>query len=82
MSALPAGTRVRLNADNPWTGRAGCEGTVVDGPDVYPWHGCGRNEVVVLLDDDPLGATRDKTWTCVLHRRSVTVLPRLRVVTA
>lgn len=88
--ALPAGTRVRFTERTAWPERVGAEGVVVapaaDG--TYPQP--AKNECVVLLDDDPLGADearfylkygsaldepRDTSWTCVERRTSLEVLP-------
>lgn len=71
--------RVRV-IGGPWPERIGCEGTIVEAPrgyDRYPWAGSGRNEVVVLLDHDPLTAPAyadnygGQAWTCVIGRRDV-----------
>ncbi len=57
---------------SPWPERQGCKGTTVSAPpgyDRYPWAGLGKSDFVVLLDDDPLGATREdggQAWTCVV----------------
>lgn len=73
---LPAGTRVRFTDQSCWPERVGCTGTVVDGPGRYPWHGVGKNEVVILLDDDPLHPPQDSpAWSCVAGLRMLEVLP-------
>ncbi len=71
-AAWTPGDRVRLNDQCPWLNRRGCEGTVV-GPEspqaakVYPWPHLGRNELVVLLDHDPLALNRGQpSWSCVI----------------
>ena len=67
---LRPGARVRMNETCPWPERRGCDGVVVtpprDGmyPQPAPW------EVVVKLDDDPLGYN-DRWWTCVLGKNNV-----------
>lgn len=52
--------RVTVNKGCPWPARVGCAGQLVERPtgpagDVYPWPGLGSREVVVRLDQDPLG---------------------------
>lgn len=62
------GDRVEV-AGGPWPERIGCRGVIVDeGLPHYPWTGLGRNEAVVLLDDDPLGGHHPDGWTCVMDR--------------
>ncbi len=53
--------------DAIWPERVGCTGvTAPIGDNLYPWAGRGVNEVVVLLDDDPLRiAGHDPRWSCV-----------------
>lgn len=72
---MKPGSRVRV-VWGPWPERIGCVATVVGAPEgyrSYPWHGLGKREVVVLLDDDPLSATKPRgyggqAWTCVIDR--------------
>jgi hypothetical protein len=72
------GVRIKLT-DGPWPERNGCRGTIVTGsmnPNVYPRHALGKTECIILLDDDPLGATRkdvghDSEWTCVVDKSDV-----------
>ena len=64
---MSPGTRIIVMDGSPWPERVGCTGVIVDGPDHYPWHGLGRNEYVVLLDDDPLGSRHgNPRWSCVM----------------
>ena len=75
--SLPAGTRIRLG-EEPWPERTGCEGEVVEAPNglgVYP-DLLGDDEVIVLLDDDPLVPPdrRHEGWTCVLSTSRLEVL--------
>lgn len=39
----------------------------------YPFHGLGRDEVVIWIDDDPLTTDADvyPDWTCVIARSSL-----------
>ena len=63
--------RVRV-VGGPWPERIGAVGVIV--PKLrreYPWVGLGRNEVVVLLDDDPLGRTDGRDWTHVIDQRDL-----------
>lgn len=63
--------RIRI-VGGPWPERIGCTGVTVTGPNRYPWAKLPKSEVVILLDEDPLGATHDDPqWTCALSRRSV-----------
>lgn len=68
----------------PWPERIGCEGRVVDDeldPRIYPLKGRGRNEVVILLDDDPLrtgSKPADDQWSCVIGRKDVVELHPVR----
>lgn len=63
----------------PWPERIGCTGRIVDDeldPKIYPRHGRGPGEVIVLLDDDPLNSWHgddDQTrgWSCVYDRADV-----------
>lgn len=74
---LAPGTRVVVNAWSAWPERVGARGTVVAPPQKgYPQP--APNEVLVLLDRDPLGpgapparTKEGRRWTCVLDRRSV-----------
>lgn len=55
----------------PWPERIGCTGRVVARDrDEYPFNGLGKNEVVILLDDDPLTRNRKvhPSWSCVMDR--------------
>ena len=71
VTAIHAGVRVRMQG--PWAERVGCVGTVVAPstdkvyPQPAPW------EVLVKLDDDPLGYN-DRWWTCVVARKDVEVI--------
>lgn len=75
----------------PWPERIGCEGRVVDDeldPRIYPLKGRAGNEVVILLDDDPLShepkgefsttAEQDAAWSCVIGRKDVVELDPVR----
>lgn len=63
------GQRIRFNEHSPWPERVGCEGVVVapraDG--IYPQP--AKDEVLILLDDDPL--SDHPAWTCVTDRKSL-----------
>lgn len=74
-------TRVRITG-GPWPERIGAVGTIVGPPEGthgYPWAGLDRNEIVVLLDNDPFG-TPHSGWTCVLGYADVEAIdnPKLR----
>jgi len=85
MTALTPGTRVVLTATAPWPERRGSVGTIVAWPDGYPGPGTKRaQEVLVLLDDDPLtrgrargefsdgeGDDRARGWTCTMKAKDV-----------
>jgi len=65
----------------PWPERIGCEGVIVPAPAVAvaPWHGMGPDDVIVLLDDDPVGGEcfgipPDRAWTCRIRRSMVEVV--------
>lgn len=74
--AFLPGQRIRMNGKSPWPARRGCEGVVVDPAifgGVYPAPK-GRvpdDEVIILLDDDPLrraGASwDDPRWSCCVE---------------
>lgn len=63
----------------PWPERVGCTGRIVTDelPDgIYPRAGRAADEVIVLLDDDPIanwhgGYDQERGWTCVLFRSDV-----------
>ncbi len=74
--------RVRI-VGGPWPERIGCEGRIVTHKldrKVYPRHGMGRGETIVLLDDDPIVCeprpwhdcteTR-RVWSCVMSKKDV-----------
>lgn len=78
--------RVRV-IGGPWPERIGALGTVVEPPegwgDTYPADPKDRRSVLVLLDDDPLGATSavhkpgtmlEFRWTCRLGLGDVDAL--------
>lgn len=75
---IDAGTRIRLRDSVPWESRRGCEGVVVyapNGPGVYPDDPRNPDQVIVLLDEDPLiYAGHSPSWTCVVQHRDVEVL--------
>lgn len=53
----------------PWPERIGLRAREVQPKgDYYPWHGRGRGEVVLLVENDPLSEPHDG-WTCVMDRR-------------
>jgi hypothetical protein len=75
---MSPGDRVVITA-GPWPERVGCHGTIVTGPDVYPFHGVARHECVILLDADPLrtdptperpfaGSVYNDIWSCVISK--------------
>jgi len=75
MIEMPAGTRVRMNGKCPWLSRVGCLGVVVAplANGTYPQP--SRGEVLVLLDDDPLGwMMHTAGWSCVVSVASLDVL--------
>lgn len=61
----------------PWPERIGATGHIchptAEEARVYPFHGLGRDEVVVFLDDDPLRGGGEG-WSFVLRRRNIEVL--------
>jgi hypothetical protein len=69
--------RIRLNDKCPWPERIGCEGYLVQPTEVeakvYPWAGLGTNEVIVLLDDDPLDihGRAVRGWSCVVSKATI-----------
>lgn len=72
--------RIRVTG-GPWPERIGCEGVIVEPtPEqakVYPWPGRGKDEVIILLDKDPLliGPWRPgHYWSCATSRRNVRVI--------
>lgn len=80
MSALPAGTRIRMKG-TVWPERAGCEGVVVVAPNgrgMYPDDPRDKSRVVVLLDDDPLAhrymISAGQGWTCAVSRADLDVI--------
>lgn len=71
----------------PWPERIGREGRTVEDeldPSIYPLKGRGDNEVVILLDHDPLripGAVpSDDCWSCVIGRKDVEAIPDLNMM--
>lgn len=71
---MPPGTRVRLYR-SPWPARAGLTATVVAPPADGTYPQPAPYEVVILIDNDPLTATRtDRTWSCVIGRRNLHLL--------
>jgi len=64
--------RIRI-VGGPWPERIGSMGHIVPDPGdgIYPFDKPLRGEVCVLLDDDPLGWTRDYAWTCVIGSKDV-----------
>lgn len=76
---MKPGNRIRLTETCPWPERVGLLGVIATPPDdygdIYPVHGLGRGEVIVLLDEDPFDHPPiARWWTCVLSRRSVEVV--------
>lgn len=71
-----SGERIKI-VGGPWPERIGSLGYVVADPGdgIYPFDKRLRDEVVVKLDDDPLGAGYD-TWTCVIRIKDVKWLPK------
>lgn len=70
--------RVRV-VGGPWPERIGCEGVEVDAPAGarhYPFVGLGKDETVVLLDNDPLLPHRPYpvAWSCVYRRKNLEFL--------
>lgn len=78
--------RIRV-IGGPWPERIGREGRTVEDeldPRIYPLKGRSGNEVVILLDDDPLShrpkgefsntAEEDAVWSCVIGRKDVVAL--------
>lgn len=73
-------TGVRCQVDGgPWEDRRGAWATIITGSmraDLYPRHGLGKTECIIVLDNDPLNATAVTTpgeaaWTCVIDRRDL-----------
>jgi hypothetical protein len=56
----------------PWPERIGAHGIIAyrQGCRTYPWAGCARDEVIILLDHDPLTDGRVSPdgggWTCAI----------------
>ena len=74
--------RIRV-VGGPWPERIGCEGVIVSQlHDEYPWHGLGKNEVIVLLDDDPLcdlaRRLRNLDYSCAIGRKDVEMIDATR----
>lgn len=74
---MKPGDRVRMNEQCPWPERVGCEGVIVAprADRVYPQP--PKWEVIVLLDNDPLGGLRNDegfAWTCCIRRKAVDLL--------
>ncbi len=73
---MKPGTRIRMNDRCVWPKRRGATGVVVAPPagGTYPGP-IPASEVLVLLDDDPLGSRDryppDRGWTCVTSKISV-----------
>lgn len=78
-------TRIRVTG-GPWPERVGLEGSLVEPTeyrDEYPYNGLMRDEVIILLDDDPVGAALRSTaarfwvehpeWTCIIKRSNIEV---------
>jgi hypothetical protein len=72
----------------PWPERVGCYGHIVEfeptaewPTPMYPWAGLGDGEVVIVIDDDPIGfdttimATTGGNWSCVMAAADITVVP-------
>jgi len=60
----------------PWPERVGCECEVVTDrldPNIYPRHGLGKNETIVLIHEDPLRPVQflGEEWSCVLDRKHI-----------
>jgi hypothetical protein len=68
--------RIRVTG-GPWPERIGCTGRIVTDeldPKIYPRHGLGRYETIILLDDDPLDhldRRRPRRWSMVIDFRDV-----------
>jgi hypothetical protein len=66
----------------PWPARIGLRCRIVTeemDPTVYPRHGLGKGEVIVLIEDDPLCRHEaDQRWTCVLDRTDLAAGAALR----
>lgn len=63
----------------PWPERIGCAGQIAEPtPEetlYYPFAGRSSNEVIVLLDNDPLKPDKPfRRWTCALLRKDVKFL--------
>ena len=61
-------------ASVPWPARKGLRCRVVTDemdPRVYPRHGLGAKEVIVLIENDPLDRIHSTEWTCVLDRDDI-----------
>lgn len=73
--------RIRI-IGGPWPERIGARGFIryptTSEAKVYPFHGLGRDEVVVLLDDDPIDRGRSNAaqadWSCVMPVSAVEVV--------
>jgi len=74
----PDAQRIVMNDRCPWPERVGATGRIASPPpdygDIYPVHGLGKHEVIVLLDDDPLQPGRDDWWSCVTRRDAIDVM--------
>jgi hypothetical protein len=71
----------RIAESCPWPARRGllCEDVTEQmDPDKYPRAGMGPNEVIVLIDDDPiaLAAGSHPGWSCVMGRRHLEPIGR------
>lgn len=75
--AIPIGTRVRVGQDCPWPERRGSVGTVVAPPADGTYPQPASWQALLLLDDDPLCATRQDAgvrWSCAMDAHHLEAL--------
>lgn len=62
--------------DSPWPERNGRRCRILQPPTngrrlIYPWHGLGKGEVIIGVENDPFMPSRS-WWSCALDRRHIT----------
>ncbi len=90
---MTPGTVCKINDRSPWPERRGLTAVVVDtrgAEHEYPVHGLGRDEVIVLINADPLSPPlvnadpfsppwqkqlpNGHQWSCCINKRSLDVI--------
>lgn len=73
--------RIRVTG-GPWPERIGLEGCIViptpEQAKLYPFNGRAKNEVIVLIDDDPLNGPGtkfcDEPWSCAINKANIEII--------